>query len=267
MKRLILAFTSVLAALVLPGCLQSETTIHLNKDGSGTLMEQTTLGAQMMAMMAQMSAISGDDAKNKDPLAEMFSEEKAKARATKLGEGVTFEKSEPVTVGGNKGARVTYKFKDISKLKISPGDGMKAMSPAGGDAPAADKEKPIVFALVGDTLTITLPEQDKPQADKDAPKAEENPQMEMMMKQMLGDMKMSFNVVIDSGIAESDATHRDGNTITLMNVEMGKLLENPETLKKLNAAGHDNPAAAMEALKGIEGVKMEVKPKITVKLN
>ncbi len=92
MKRLFLASASALIALVLPGCLQSETTIHLNKDGSGTLVEQTTLGAQMMAMLDQMAAIGGDE--GKDPMAEMFSAEKAKAKAATLGDGVTFEKVE-----------------------------------------------------------------------------------------------------------------------------------------------------------------------------
>ena len=43
-----------LAALALPSCLQQATTIHLNKDGSGTLVEETTLGAQASAMLEQM---------------------------------------------------------------------------------------------------------------------------------------------------------------------------------------------------------------------
>ena len=34
------ATASTLIALVLPGCLQSDTTIHLNKDGSGTLVDK-----------------------------------------------------------------------------------------------------------------------------------------------------------------------------------------------------------------------------------
>lgn len=268
MKRLTLAFTSILVALALPGCLQSETTIHVNKDGSGTLVEQTTLGAQMMAMLGQMAAFGGEDAKAKDPFAEMFSEDKAKARAAKIGEGVTFEKSEPITVGANKGARVTYKFKDITKLKVSPGDSMNEMSPAeGGEHEAAKKDKPVTFALSGGVLTVSMPERDKKNEGADAAaKPEENPQMEMMMKQMLGDMKMSLKVVVDSGIAETDATNRDGNTITLVDLEMGKVLENPEAFKKLNSVGQDDPQAAMEVLKGMNGVKMEVKPKITVKL-
>ena len=268
MKRLLLASASTLIALVLPGCLQSETTVHLNKDGSGTLVEQTTLGGQMMAMLEQMSAIGGD--KGKDPIADMFSAEKAKAKAATLGEGVTFEKSEPLDIKGNKGARTTYRFADINKLKISTSDAMTDLSPMGGQEPAALKQKPIAFAYAGGTLTVTLPEPEKPAADAlkpaDVPDADENPQMEAMMKQMLGDMTMSVKVVIEPGIAETDATYRDANTITLVDVAMAKLLEKPDTLKKLNSAPKDNPAAAMELLKGLEGVKMETKKQVTVKL-
>ena len=100
----------------------------------------------------------------------------------------------------------------------------------------------------------------------DVPDADENPQMEAMMKQMLGDMTMSVKVVIEPGIAETDATYRDANTITLVDVAMAKLLEKPDTLKKLNSAPKDNPAAAMELLKGLEGVKMETNKQVTVKL-
>ena len=270
MKQILLASASILVALVLPGCLQSETTIHLNKDGSGTLVEQTTLGAQMLAMMDQMAGLGGGDAKPKDPIAEMFSPEKAKARAATLGEGVTFEKSEPVEAGGGKGARTTYKFADINKLKIAPGEGMKNISPMGAAAPATAKSEPVAFKFADGTLTIGMPETDKPEADKqpkpDAQDAAQNPQMEAMMKQMLGDMKVSFKVVIEPGIAETDATNRDGNTITLMEMEMGKLLEKPETLKKLSAADQENPEATMELLKGLDGVKMETKKQVTVKL-
>jgi len=126
----------------------------------------------------------------------------------------------------------------------------------------------IVFAYAGGTLTVTLPEPEKPAADapKPADAPEENPQMEAMMKQMLGDMTMSVKLVIEPGIAETDATYRDANTITLVDMEMGKLLEKPDTLKKLNSAPKDNPAAAMELLKGLDGVKMETKKVVTVKV-
>ena len=269
MKRFFLAAASSLVALLLPGCIQSETTIHLNKDGSGTLVEQTLLGMQMIEMFDSMAAGFGGGGAKKDPVAEMFSAEKAKAKAANLGEGVTFEKSEPLSLKTGKGARVTYRFADINTLKISTTDNMQNLSPMGGQAAPTAKQKPVGFAYAGGTLVMTLPEPKK--ADDDTPKPPDapdgGPEAEAMMKQMLGDMKVSLQLVVEPGIAETDATYRDGNTITLMQVDMGKLLEKPETLKKLQSAPKGDPAAAMELFKGIDGMKMETKKTVTVKLN
>lgn len=45
----------ILAALTLPCCLQNETMITLNKDGSGTVVEETFLGSKMLEMMTQFA--------------------------------------------------------------------------------------------------------------------------------------------------------------------------------------------------------------------
>jgi hypothetical protein len=270
MKKLLLFVTSAIVALALPGCFQNETTVRLNKDGSGTLVEETRLGAQMMAMMDQMSALGGENAQA-DPIKEMFSEEKAKARAAELGEGVTYVKTEAINAdGGAKGARITYSFEDINKLKVSTGDSMKNMSPMGaGAAPAAKDNPPIEFSYAGEKLTIRMPEPEKPEAPAagDAQKPDmDGPEAQAMMKQMLGDMKISFKVVIEPGIDQTNATHREGNTITLMEMNMGKLVENPDNLKKLTEVDQDDPAAAMEALKDIDGVKVESQREVTVEV-
>ena len=271
MKTLLLGLASTFIALVLPGCLQHETTIRLNKDGSGTLTERTTLGPQMLAMLEQFSAL-GVDAAAKDPVADIFSAEKAKAKAATMGAGVTFEKSIPIADGGNRGAATTYRFADINTLRISPGENLKDLSPMAAQAPDMPRPKPVTFSLVGDTLSIIQPELEKPAAPAPGAPADPvpdlagNPEMEAMMKQMLGDMKMSFRLILPGGIAETDATYRDGETLTLMEMEMATLLEKPDTLKKLAGADQSNPAAAMELMKGLDGVKMESKPKVTVKL-
>lgn len=267
MKTKLQLFLAVLAAFALPSCFQSETTIRLNKDGSGTLTEETTLGAQALAMIAQFGALGGGQ--GPDPVAEMASEEKARERAKGLGEGVTLEKVEPIP---GKGARLVYRFADINKLKVSTGDvaaGMPKM-PGANEAVAGAKADPLTFKYADGVLTITPP---KPEADEesvDAPLDLEeqaaNPEMEAMMAQMFADTRMSFKVVIEPGIAESDATHVEGNTVTLMEVEMGKLMNDPENRKKLSKVDQNDPASAIEVFKGIDGVKMETKPVITVKV-
>ncbi len=276
MKRIFLLLSVALAALSLTSCLQNETTIRLNKDGSGTLVEETTVGPQMAAMMEQMAAFGGGggDAK-KDPMADMFSEEKAKARAAQLGEGVTLEKSEAIEKNGNKGSRATYRFADINKLKISTSDGMKDLSPMGamgGEPPVSKASKPVDFKYADGKLTIVMPEPEKPGAppapEADAEKKEEPGEQDLaMMKQMMGDMKVSLKLIIEPGIAETNATFRDGKTITLMEMEMGKLFENPEAMKQFGKVDKQDPEAAMELMKSIPGIKFETKREISVKLD
>ena len=78
--------------LSLTSCLEVAETITLKKDGSGTIVEETILGAQMSAMMTQLAALGGGaEGKN-----EMFSEEAAKKRAAAIGTGVTVEKVEKI---------------------------------------------------------------------------------------------------------------------------------------------------------------------------
>ena len=94
----------------------------------------------------------------------------------------------------------------------------------------------------------------------------DSPEAQAMMKQMFADMKMSLKLVIEPGIAETNASHKDGNTITLMEMNMGKLMENAETLKKLGKVNQNDPTATMDALKGIDGVKVETQKEVTVQL-
>ncbi len=270
MKRILLSIVAALAAGLLTSCLQNETTIRLNKDGSGTLVEETTLGAQALAMLEQMAAMGGG-APGDDPLADMASEEKAKARAADLGEGVTVAKIEPLERNGARGARVTYQFEDINKLRLAPGDAAKTVMPdmPGAAVTAAEDAEPITFSYEGGKLVVNLPQPEpKPAGSDEVPEmnAEENPQMEAMLKEMLGDMKMALRIVAEPGIDKTDATHRDGNTVTLMEMDMGKLLQEEGALKKLTSIDQSDPEAAMKALRGLEGAKVESKRQIEIVL-
>ena len=277
MKRLALPIVSLLAALALPSCLQQATTVHLNKDGSGTLVEETTLGAQVGAMLGGLAAGFGGDqggAPAIDPAKELASPDKAKARAATLGKGVTVDKVEAIEVNGNKGARITYHFADINQLQLSAGSGMQDAMPKMPGAPeaAAQKAEPTTFKYADGLLTITNPDPGKAQPPAKAPENGagapdfDNEQMAPMVKQMLGDMKISLKVVIEPGIASTTATHVTGNTVTLAEMDMGKVLDNPDAFKKLQGMDQKDPAKAMEAFKDFKGVKMESKKEITIKL-
>lgn len=264
MKKFAYPLAAAACASLLPSCLQHETTIHIQKDGSGTLVEETRFGAQAVAMMTQMSAADP----SKDPLKQLMSDEKAKKRATTMGDGVTFEKAEMIDKDGSKGARMTYKFKDINKLLITSSGGLDDMAPEGTPKPETPKQEPIKFTYDGDDLTVALPQPkvDEKAANTPKPEMPDNPQAEAMAKQMMSDMKVTLKIVADSGIEKTDATHHTGNTVTLMEMDMGKVLNTPGAFKKLQSVPKGDTKAAMDAMKGIDGMKMETKEKIEIDL-
>lgn len=256
MKKYILSITSLLVALCLNSCFQQETTVHLKKDGSGTITSDVRLTKQMLAMPAEDLKMM---------LAE--AEKSAKQQATQFGEGVTFVKFEKINQGDSKGWRSSYRFEDINKIKVR--HDCEMTSNEGGPI-VIENEKLITFKYSDGNLTI------RPNMDKEADKGnkpdaaaggEKLPdEVAAPMKAMLGELKYSIKLAVDPGISDSNATHRAGNTITLLEVDMSKVLEKDENIRKLRAVDEKDKSAALQALRGVDGVKMETKPEITVKL-
>jgi hypothetical protein len=248
----------LIAALALPSCLQNETTITLNKDGSGTIVDETLLGAQMMAMMTQFAQPG-----QPDPIAEMFSEEKAKEKTAKLGEGVEFVKVEVFEKDGKKGGRFHYKFADINKVTVSPGDAVDDMEEEEAPAEGEKKEDKVKFAYADGKLKIILPPTDFDEMNLGDEEGGD-PQQEAMMKQMMADMRIAIKLVVADGIASSDATHVDADTITLFDVHVGKMLDHKDALKKIAETAKTDMDAAKAEFAKLEGIKVETKGNVTV---
>ncbi|MBK1826857.1 hypothetical protein [Haloferula rosea] len=263
--RMILA---AVIALVVTSCIEHHVVLTVNKDGSGTITEETTMGGAALGMMG---AFGGEAAGN--PMDDLVDEEEAKKKAALMGEGVTLDKVEAIDANGRKGGKAIYSFKDINQLKYSYGDSISEMGEDAAEQAGEEVEKsePIEFSLKDGVLTVKNKEAaeaiaDEEGGEEDAAEEEMDEASLAMAKQMMGDMKMSFKIEIPGGIEETNATNVEGNTVTMMEMHMGKLLENPENFKKLNSAKPGNAADMQEALKGIDGVKVESKEEITIKL-
>jgi len=256
MKKLITLVGAAALALLTTSCLQQHTTLSLNKDGSGTITETTALGAQMLAMMG---AAGGE---GQDPLAEMIEQAKARsAEAAKtMGEGVTVKEVKALNEGGKKGFVVVYAFTDINKLKYSFGQGM-------GDNPEEDNNDPIQMSYKDGVLTV-LNDYDQEEGDAAADEDEEeiDDASMAMAKQMMADMRVSFSLEFPGGIAETNAEHVDGGKVTLIDIDMGKLVQNEAKFKEFTKKQPGSPAEAKEMLKGVDGVKIETAEKVTIKL-
>jgi hypothetical protein len=272
MKKQILSLATALTALTLNSCLQHESTITLNKDGSGTIVEESRMSAEALAMMQAVEVLEdeNEDAQPAEtPLENMISKERTEKRAKELGEGVTVVKAELVNVGAQKGARITYRFTDINKVTLVSTEGLNMMYSEMEAEDAADKDESIGFNYKDGVLTLkpNFPEDGMDGLGGDETENKEIGEKELgMMRTMMADMEVSVNLVSASGIAETNATHHDKNSVTLFEIDMNKVMENPDGLKKLMTLDKVDPKQAYTEMNKIDGVKIEAKPEITIKL-
>jgi len=268
--KLLMVVTSLLALFALNSCLQVESTITLKKDGSGTVTEDLIFGEQMVQMMQMASAQAGQmgGAKAKDPFAEMLDKKKAAERAKKMGEGVEVVSVTKIDADGKLGVRTVFKFADINKLQYETSDAMN-MGEQGGPSKKENGDKP-TFKYADGKLVIsqTLPKGKEGDAaakdEKDEGKEDATDDQALaMMQGMMKDMRMTLKMKFEPGIAKTNASYVDGNEITIMEIDFGKLVKDPKKLKALQGGDFEK---TKKALKGIDGIKFEAKETVEVEL-
>ncbi len=144
------------------------------------------------------------------------------------------------------------------------------MAPEVGER--AEKAEPITFGYADGKLTIRQPQdldaEDGPlDGIADIADGADDPQMKAMMEQMLADMKVAVRVNCEPGISKTNATHRDGNTITLMEMQFGKLLEQEGAIEKLSKVDSKDKEAMKKTIDAIDGIKVDLNEEIVVELD
>jgi hypothetical protein len=266
MKPILRALFVVAATVGLSACLEVKSVITVNKDGTATIEETALVSAQVKALMG---SLGGQPAAEGQPnpaagLKDMVPDRaKAEERAKELGEGVTLKSHQEITTpDGKSGVKAVYTVADIGKVKYN------AFNSKGKDGGAS---KPMTFTMQGDTLTAFNPDDEKKdKPDANAPKVpkEEMQAQLAMMKPMFAGMRMTMQIKGGAGIASSDATHVEGDTVTLMDVQFDKLMDKPEVFGQVMDSADKNltQAEAAEMFKGVDGIKVEGKKSVTIKL-
>jgi hypothetical protein len=263
-KRAATAAFALGAAALLSSCFESDSTITVKKDGSGTIETKMVMSAQMAGMMKMAQGQEGVEVKN--PLTDP---EQLKKNAAKNGEGVEFVAVKELKFDdGREGSVATYKFADVRKLKMSPGEG----PPNPGEEEAEeDNASPIRFDFQpGDSpkLTIIMPPPAAKEAagDEAEPKAanEEDAMAMQMMGTMMQGMRLAMRVKVDGEITKTNAAHQDGSTVTLMDLDMGKIFSDPAVMKKLSSPDDMKDFAKFSKIAKDAGATVEPSPKVEI---
>jgi len=304
MKHLLRLTVLVAAVFVLMGCVQTDVTINLNPDGSGTVVETVTMAkavtqqmkATMESMQQQQAEKEGGDTEAAP--VELWKESDIRAEADTMGEGVKFVSMELIDNGDFEGYKATYSFTDINKLLINqnPGssvpkqemqEGEEGQEGQTGQEEAQEpktKAELITFSMQKgspSTLIIRQPDESKkkPVAEareeeptEEAPAVANSPEMDegqkemmkSMMKMMLEGMKISISVNVPGKIVSTNATYHDDSHITLMEMDFDKLLASDTDWEKFSEAKPNSVEETKELMKSVPGMKVEQEKEIKV---
>lgn len=257
----------IVLALVpaLTGCLTSESLIRVRADGGGTI--ETVLLVDQDAFEG-MAGLLGEGAKGGVTEKHVMSFEPSdlRAQAAKHGPGVRFVSSDPMTRGALQGARMIYEFDDVNALRLESDPMGGAMgSPrggTGGDAALRLTRQPNGHAR----LAIDFDQASAPKAKTRAGKStfdmkDMPPGMEAILGDMLSGFRIAIDVEVDGAIVQTSSPFVTASRVTLLEMDLGALLNDKKGLARLMAMSPGTSAAGMAAaLKDVKGIKVNESP-------
>lgn len=254
------------ALCLLTGCFTFETVINLNPDGSGTVEQVFTIQGPMLEMMAFFSDESGNPP-------DLCDEASLEAEAESFGEGVVLTSAERIEEENQMGCHAFYAFDDINTLTIDQDPGSKMPEGAEMDEEEAVEEddgQNVRFSFTPGspaTLAILMPQEFEGAPDNEDALADSS-QREMqlqMMREMLQGAKMTLSIQVAGTIAETNATYRDGSTISLMRMDFDALLADEGQLEYMMDANPQNLDEVKALLENISGIEMETQEEVQVR--
>lgn len=294
MRPLALILAAVLILLGNTSCLRNSTVVKVKKDGSGSIVSRYHFSPQMLAMLEQLEALGGAfggieganaaGGPNLGLLKELAKPEEESLRkdAANFGEGVRYANHEAgKDEDGWEGYTVVYDFDDIRKVRIDqssvPGKAKEFVKSAGEEIKPGEGGG-ITFALEGDVLTVStnFGEKglegviDQKQLDQAKQAGIAPSEMMKMSAGMTQGMRVGFFLRAEGGIAETDASHVEGDLITISDADVSKMMADPDFAAFVDKAAADPKSITKESAKElvgkIEAMTVETKETFTVKL-
>jgi len=289
----------LLPAILITGCIDADTDIIINKDGSGTITETVLMEKQsaksLAGMMAGMRETLGNKNKQSAEPVTWWKKEDIEKRASKMGEGVSLQSVEPYETDTGIGYKATFAFKDVNKIRLEPDPNSHApeqpeqnqhdgnsTSPTQRDADdvatsTTPEEETICFTFTAGNparLSINMPNpkpsseqsQPSPSESQTAQQEESNPFVSGMMGamgQMFKGMRVKSTLTVQGEIVQTNAAYRDGSSITLMEIDFEKLLSDAKLMEKF-IQNENSFSKNLSLFKDNPGVKFDPNNPITI---
>jgi len=271
MKKLKLLLTFIFLSLLMSGCLQVETTVHVGENGSGTINEKVLFSKTFVNMIREFAQSFEDSASADKEEFSIFKEDEIKADAKDYGENVKYVSHELISNEKWEGYKVIYSFDDISKVKITPDpDSKVAIGDEGSEIPP--EEDYYFFRFVkGDIPELII---DRPEIKLTSEAGEENNTEETeqndgetgeeFLKMMEG-MSINVTIEVEGKILSTNANYVDGSKVTLFEMDFGEMMKDKEAFKEFKKKEPKNIEEMKEYLEKFPGMKIEVEKPVSIK--
>ena len=257
-----------LLMLLFAGCLQVETTLKVNKDGSGNIDEKVLFSKTFVNMLKDFAKAFQDSASTEE--FSMFSEEEIISDAKGYGENVEYVSHNKIDNENWEGYQATYYFDDITNIKISPDPDSKV--DMGEEAAENVQEEEYYFfkfvkgntpQLIIDRPTIELNDETDENNDSDESEQSEDEAGEEFVKMMEG-MKIDIAIEVEGEIINTNATYVQGSRVTLFQMDFSEMMKNKEGFEEFKKNEPKNIDEMKKYLEKLPGIKLEVEKPVTI---
>ena len=268
-KRL---FVIIIIAFFFSGCLEVQTTVNVNKDGSGTINEKVLFSKDMVALLSGFSKSDSSDT-TKSSKFSLMNVEELKSHAPEMGEGVKFVSSKEIKEDGKEGYTAVYSFTDLSKLKINENpDNKTGMS--GNDQGKKDKKDYMTFQFKPGSpaeILVNMSREDMKKESRNKKNSKDTSNVNnVFAKQfltMMEDFRVTVRIHVNGDIESTNASYVNGSNVILFDVSFKELVKDKDKLDKFSRMeGHD-VNELKELLKSVPGIKMELNNPVTIKFD
>lgn len=272
MKKLYKILIVLLTITLCTSCIRVETVIKVNKDGSGTITEKVMMSKVFADMMRSLGESFGSE--ETKPFS-LFDSEKLTKQATDYGDGVTYQSGKEISEKDWEGYSATYKFNDISKIKLNTSQDDKVdtgMSPTPTEVEEKEDEEFYYFTFIkGKTPKLIINRSeidiDKNKDADDPSEANEMGEMDAMgneMMKMFEGMRFSMKVEVDGKISNTNASYRNGSSITLLDMDFGKMMKNKDAFAELTRKKPETTAEMRSFMEKFEGLQLELEKPVSI---
>jgi len=260
-------------SFLLMGCLQVETTVHVKKDGSGTINEKVLFGKTFVNMIKEFAQSFSDSGSTETEQFSIVEEDEIKANAKGYGESVEYVSHELISNENWEGYNVVYSFNDITKVKITPDPDSKIAIGDEGSEASSEEDYYFFRFTKGDISELTI---DRPNIELTSETSEENATDESEQNEedtgeeflkMMSGMRISVGIEVEGKIVNTNASYVDGSNVTLVDFNFGEMMKNKEAFNEFKSKEPKNIEEMKEYLEKFPGMKLEVEKPVSIKFN